>query len=37
MLTVLSTLLAAFTLPEALVSAADLIDTAWAIAVDRFL
>ncbi|XVF63759.1 hypothetical protein PTKIN_Ptkin09bG0112500 [Pterospermum kingtungense] len=34
-LTVLSTLLAALTLPVALVTASDLIDSAWAIAVDR--
>ncbi|XWS25856.1 hypothetical protein CRYUN_Cryun27aG0103000 [Craigia yunnanensis] len=35
MLTVLSTLVAALTLPVALVTASDLIDNAWAIAVDR--
>ncbi|XVE69792.1 hypothetical protein DITRI_Ditri10aG0019700 [Diplodiscus trichospermus] len=35
MLTVLSTLLAALTLPAALVTASGLIDSAWAIAVDR--
>ena len=35
MLTVLSTLVAALTLPVALVTASDLIDSAWAIAVDR--
>ncbi|GMI78550.1 hypothetical protein like AT4G36210 [Hibiscus trionum] len=35
MLTVLSTLLAAETPPEAFVTASDLIDSAWATAVDR--
>lgn len=35
MLTVLSTLVAAFALPATLVTASDLIDSKWAIAVDR--
>lgn len=35
MLTELSTLVAAVPLPAALVTASDLIDSSWAIAVDR--
>lgn len=35
MLTVLSTLVAAFALPATLVTASDLIDSQWAVAVDR--
>lgn len=35
MLTVLSTLLAAFAMPATLVTASDVIDSKWAVAVDR--
>lgn len=35
MLTVLNTLLAAFAMPTTLVTASDLIDSKWAVAVDR--
>lgn len=35
MMTVLSTLVAALALPATLVTASDLIDSQWAIAVDR--
>lgn len=37
MLTVLSTLIAAFAMPAALVSAADIIDSKWAVAIDRLV
>lgn len=35
MMTVLSTLLTALALPASLVTASDLIDSKWAIALDR--
>lgn len=35
MMTVLNTLLAAFAMPATLVTASDLIDSKWAVAVDR--
>ena len=37
MMTVLSTLVAALALPATLVTASDLIDSKWAIAVDRLV
>jgi hypothetical protein len=37
MMTVLSTLVASFALPATLVTASDLIDSKWAIAVDRLV
>lgn len=37
MMTVLSTLFAALAWPAALLSATDLIDSKWAIALDRFV
>lgn len=37
MMTVLSTLVSAFALPATLVTASDLIDSKWAVAVDRFV
>ena len=37
MMTVLSTLVAALALPATLITASDLIDSKWAIAVDRLV